>query len=125
MRIDYKISFTLSPFRYLKDNDEQLIGDTGGVVENPGTRYSKPIVRCQVVATPAAITTNGETLTINKTGIITIDSDRMIVYKTENGVNTAITQFTSGRLPMLSPGTNLIQGTNTGNISVVGNWRCY
>lgn len=126
MRIDFKIPMTLSPFKYLTHNDEIYLADSGGIVENPGTRYSKPIIRVQIVAAPATITTNTEPLTINATGQITIDSERMIVYKTEAGVNTAITQYTRGKLPMLSPGTNVITASEgAGNVSVIGNWRCY
>ena len=90
------------------------------------TRYSKPIIRCTISAAPATITTNGETLTINQTGQITIDSDRMLVYKTVSGVNTAITQFTSGKLPMFAVGQNLVAvSSGVSNVTVVGNWRCY
>ena len=125
MRIDYKISMTLSPFRYLSANNEFSLPNDG-VIENEGTRYSKPIIRMNVTGTPATLTTNGETLTINQTGIITVDSDRMLVYKTVNGENTAITQYTQGKLPMFAVGTNLVQvSQNINSVTVVGNWRCY
>lgn len=125
MRIDYRISMTLSPFRYLKNNDEFVLPDSG-VIENPGTRYSKPIIRCTVSSAPSTINCNGDVMTINTTGQITIDSDRMLIYKTVNGVNTAITQYTDGNLPMFSVGTNLITcSAGVSNVSVVGNWRCY
>lgn len=126
MRIDYRIPMVLSPFRYMTHNPEIDLADGGGLVENEGTRYSKPIITCQVLSTPATLTTNGEVLTINITGDITIDSERMLVYKTENGVKTACTQYTQGKLPMLSVGTNLIQGSNNmGNIYCKVNGRCY
>lgn len=125
MRIDYKINMTLSPFRYVTNNSEFPLPQDG-VIENAGTRYSKPIVRMQVTNAPATITTNGAVLTINTTGQITIDSDRMLVYRTVNGVNEAITQYTQGALPMLSVGTNLMTvSSGISNVSIVGNWRCY
>lgn len=125
MRIDFKINMTLSPFRYLKDNDEFALPNDG-IITNPGTRYSKPIVRCVIASSPATITTNFETLTISQTGVITIDSDRMLVYKTVNNTNTAITQYTIGKLPMLSPGTNIMSvSSNVSDVTIVGNWRCY
>lgn len=125
-RADYKIRLTLSPFRYHKENEE-IVVPAGGVIVNPGTRYSKPIFRAVLNAEGGSVLTcNGVGLTIFDTGAITVDSERMIVYKTVNGINTAITQKTVGMLPMLSPGQNLIQWSNgISNLSVVGNWRDY
>lgn len=128
MRIDYKVGFTLSPFRYLKNNDEFAFPNDG-VITNPGTRYSKPIVRLTKSGSDeATITTNGVQFKIaaSQTGLITIDSDRMLVYKTVSNVNTAITQYTTGNLPMLSPGQNQMQvSNNVTGVTIVGNWRCY
>lgn len=124
-RSDYKIRMTLAPFRYHKENDE-IIVPAGGIVTNPGTRYSKPIFRCTVASVGSKLTCNGVELTINQVGAITIDSERMLIYKTVSGVNTAITQYTVGQLPMLSVGQNLIEWTSgISNLSVVGNWRDY
>lgn len=123
--IIYNISFVCDPWKYIDDNDEFVLPNDG-VIANPGTRYSKPIIRMNVTGTPATITTNGEVLTITTTGLITIDSERMLVYKTVNGENTAITQYTQGKLPMFAVGTNLVQvSSNINSVTVVGNWRCY
>lgn len=123
--ITYSMQFVCDPWKYLDDNPEAVLPQDG-VIVNPGTRYSKPIIRCTISSAPATITTNGETLTINQTGQITIDSDRMLIYKTVGGVNTAITQYTSGKLPMLSPGQNIMQvSSNITGVTIVGNWRCY
>lgn len=123
--ITYAIQFVCDPWKYLDDNPETAL-PIGGVIENPGTRYSKPVIRCTASSSPATITTNGETLTINAVGLITIDSDRMLVYKTDNGQNIAITQYTQGKLPMLAPGTNLVSvSANVSNVTYTGNWRCY
>jgi phage-related protein len=123
--ITYQIQFVCDPWKYISANNEFVLPNDG-VIENEGTRFSKPIIRMNVTGTPATITTNGEVLTITTTGLITIDSDRMIVYKTVNGENTAITQYTQGKLPMFAVGTNLVQvSTNINSVTVVGNWRCY
>lgn len=123
--ITYSMQFVCDPWKYRDDNPEFVLPNDG-VFVNPGTRYSKPIIRCTINAAPATITTNGETLTINQTGQITIDSERMLIYKTVSGVNTAITQFTSGKLPMFSVGQNQITvSSGVSNVTVVGNWRCY
>lgn len=123
--ITYSMQFVCDPWKYLDSNDEFVLPQ-GGVIVNHGTRYSKPIIRCTISAAPATITTNGETLTINQTGQITIDSERMLVYKTVGNVNTAVTQYTLGKLPMFSVGQNQITvSSGVSNVTVVGNWRCY
>lgn len=124
-RADFRIRMTLAPFRYHKENAEIVVPQSG-VITNPGTRYSKPIFKCTVSASGSKLTCNGSELQINDTGAITIDSARMLIYKTVSGVNTAITQKTVGQLPMLSVGTNAITWTEgISNLSCVGNWRDY
>ncbi len=123
--ITYQLQFVCDPWKYLDENPETVL-PVGGVIKNPGTRYSKPIIRCTISSVPATITTNGETLTINQTGQITIDSERMLVYKTVGNVNTAVTQYTIGKLPMFSVGQNQVVVSNgVSNVTVIGNWRCY
>lgn len=123
--ITYQITFMLEPWKYHDENPE-IIVPAGGIVTNPGTRYSKPVFRCTVATVGSKLTCNGVELTINQTGAITIDSERMLIYKTISGVNTAITQYTVGQLPMLSVGQNAIQWTGgISNLSCIGNWRDY
>lgn len=124
--ITYQITFMLDPWKYYDDNPE-IIVPASGIITNPGTRYSKPVIRANLTAEAGSVLTcNGVGLTIFDTGAITVDSERMIVYKTVNGVNTAITQKTVGMLPMLSPGQNLVQlSVGQETLSCIGNWRDY
>jgi len=125
MRIDYKISMTLSPFRYHTANDEFALPNDG-VITNPGTRYSKPIIKFTADG-GGVITTNGEAFTVAyESGLITVDSDRMLCYKTVDGENISIMEKTVGKLPMFSAGTNAVQvSAGISNCTVIGNWRCY
>ncbi|MCR4759851.1 MAG: hypothetical protein K5705_06235 [Oscillospiraceae bacterium] len=128
-RADFRIRLTLAPFRYHKSNDEIALPQ-GGVIVSPGTRYSKPVIRLQKTGSDqATVTTNGQQLKIfgAVSGALTIDSDRMLVYKTNHGgVNTAVTQYTDGPLPMLAPGNNQITvSSNISSVGIVGNWRNY
>lgn len=125
MRIDYKIAMTLSPFRYMKENPEFPLPQDG-IITNTGTRYSKPIFKFTVTGSGAVITTNGQRLMIDENGLITIDSNRMIVYKTVDGENISIMDKTTGKMPMFSVGTNLVTTMgNVSNFTIIGNWRCY
>lgn len=123
--ITYQIQFVCDPWKYLDDNDEFVLPQDG-IVTNPGTRYSKPVLRFSANG-GAYITTNGELLTIvGESGLITVDSNRMLIYKTENATNISIMEKTSGRLPMLSVGTNIIQvSAHVSSCTITGNWRCY
>lgn len=123
--ITYQIQFVCDPWKYLDDNDEFVLPQDG-IVTNPGTRYSKPVLRFSA-NNGAYITTNGELLTIvGESGLITVDSNRMLIYKTENATNISIMEKTSGRLPMLSVGTNIIQvSAHVSSCTITGNWRCY
>lgn len=124
MRIDYKISMTLSPFRYIVDNAEFPLPQDGVIVNN-GTRYSKPILKFTANG-GAYITTNGDTLTITDSGLITVDSNRMLIYKTVNNENTSIMEKTSGKLPLFGVGNNVVQvSAHVSGCTVIGNWRCY
>ena len=125
MRIDYKINMTLSPFRYLTHNEEFALPQDG-IVANPGTRYSKPVIRFTANG-GGVITTNGEELTIaNESGLITVDSNRMLIYKTVGEQNTSIMEKTVGKLPMFGAGDNAVQvSSSISGITITGNWRCY
>lgn len=127
MRIDYKISMTLSPFRYHTSNDEFALPNDG-VITNTGTRYSKPIIKFAMTPQDATITTNGVPLVISQaaSATVTIDSNRMLIYKTVDNENISIMEHTEGKLPLFSVGTNLVTvSSNVSNVTVIGNWRCY
>lgn len=125
MRIDYKINMTLSPFRYLTHNEEFALPQDE-IVTNPGTRYSKPIIKFTADG-GGTITTNGVELAIqNESGLITVDSNRMLIYKTVGGENISIMEKTVGKLPMFGVGDNAVQVSSTiTGVTITGNWRCY
>lgn len=126
--ITYQIQFVCDPWKYADDNSEFVLPD-GGIVVNSYTRYSKPIIKFSMTPQTASITTNGETLSITDGGgstLVTIDSNRMLVYKTVNSQNISIMDHTVGKLPMLAVGNNVIQvSENVSSVTIIGNWRCY
>lgn len=128
-RIEFAITFICEPFKYYIVNPETDINPQHAVVENPGTRYSRPIYK---ITHPhngnVILSVNGQALTINyqASSPIFIDTSRMIAYDSD-GVNQ--TKYTSGTYPFLSSGNNLVSAVNSGGytvtLAVTGNWRDY
>ncbi len=124
--IIYTISLELAPFKYHLSNAEQTV--TGGTIENPGTRYSRPIYKIIGRAagnTTTKLTVNGQQLTLSEltdaSTTIYIDTERMLIY---DQANTNLMPKSSGILPFLAPGVNTASVT-AGTLSITGNWRSY
>lgn len=102
------IPITLSPFKYSLDNPEMEL-ENGKHIHNYGSIYSRPIWTLYNVQSPVVLEVNGERLTINAEGgeTVVIDTERMVVY---SGV-TVILDKTTGNLPFLNIGDNLISWT--------------
>ena len=122
-RIDYVLTLTLAPFRYVVTNP-QITLSSGDDIINEHTRYSKP--EFEITGTDdITLTVNGsefavEGLTLNQT--IIIDSTRHITYSG----STLLTGQTSGKYPLLNVGGNTISWTgNVSSIKYKGNWRDY
>ena len=122
-RIDYVLTLTLAPFRYLVENPQITLEADEDII-NEHSRYSKP--EFEITGTDdISLVVNGseftvEGLTLSQT--IIIDSVRHITYSG----STLLTGQTSGKYPLLNVGGNTISWT--GNISSVkykGNWRDY
>lgn len=126
--ITYRITFALSPFAYFVDNPEITIDNEHRQIENPGTRYSRPVYKVNHSTTAVTnLSVNGQVLQINPAASnpIWIDCERMIAYDS-NGVNQ--TQYTTGVFPFLSSGANLLSAhveTTLYEMTVIGNWRDY
>lgn len=119
-KIKFTVQFVCAPFKYHTGNPEIVVD--GSTIENPGTRYSRPIYKL-THSGGCSLTVNGETLAIaaGAASPIYIDSQRMFAY---NGNGENQTKYTTGNFPFLQPGLNTISTTGTA-LSVTGNWRDY
>ena len=117
-RINYVLSLTLKPFRYLLSN-EWITLAKGDTVKNTGTWMAKPLIELTNADGDIKITVNG--VDYNITGLTPsndpltpaktyIDSSRFIIY---NDNNMLITGKDSGKLPLLDVGNNVITWTGT------------
>lgn len=123
-RADYTVTFTLAPFKYKVANSEITVSGEETMVENTGTRYSKPTITANVTG-EATIAVNGVEFGIstNESTNITIDCERLITY---DGSGNLLVNATSGLYPMLPVGQNIIAlSGNIDNVKLLKNERCY
>lgn len=126
--LSYRITFALSPFAYFLDNPTYTMNAQNARLDNPGTRYSRPLYEINhSTSADSKLSVNGVELTISKDAAnpIFIDCERMIAY---NGDHENQTIFTSGQFPFLQAGKNLmsvISGSTIYEFYVQGNWRDY
>lgn len=120
-RINYRVAFTLKPFRYGLDNDwiELSSGDT---VENVGTWYSKPVIELTGTEGSFTLTCNDvEYKLTNLLATVNVDSSRFIVY---DGSNRLLIGHDEGKFPFLNVGDNTISWTGTATrVRIKTNWR--
>lgn len=119
----YSISFRCAPFKYFTDNEYTAFN--GGTIENPGTRFCRPVYHITGTQT-VTLTVNGTSFTV--TGAegtdIYIDSERMLCYRMNGTTAVNILPKTSGQFPFLQPGTNNVS-ISAGTMTVKLNARCY
>lgn len=122
-RIDYTLTLTVAPFRYVDDN-EWISLVAGDDIYNDHTRYSKPLFEIKGTGN-ITLTVNGSTFTINglnSNQTVYIDSQRHITYSG----STLITGKTDGKYPLLNIGRNSVSWTGTvATVRFKGNWRDY
>lgn len=124
-RIDYVLTLSLAPFRYVVDEyNPQVILSAGDDIINEHSRYSKP--EFEITGSgDITLTVNGSDFTITGLGLgqtVTIDSVRHVTYSS----NTLLTGKTSGKYPLLNVGGNTVSWSgNVSSVKYKGNWRDY
>lgn len=123
-RIDYVLTLTLAPFRYVTDNEWIDITATKAqsTIYNLHSRYSKPTI--QITGT-GAIEVLCQDVSFQVTGLdtnqtVVIDSTRQITYSGSN----LWTYKTEGSYPLLNVGTNILSFIGTiSEVLIKMNWR--
>lgn len=112
----FDIPFTLSPFRYLLNDEEIILSANPAYVSNAGNVHSLPMYKMTGCSGDVSITANGVQLTITDAPAdIYIDTASETVYTINAGVKENILSKTSGKLwnMALNPGTNEIAWSGT------------
>lgn len=112
----FDIPFTLSPFRYLLNDEEIILSANPAYISNAGNIYSLPLYKMTGCSGDVSITVNGVQFTITDAPAdIYIDTASETVYTINAGVKENILSKTSGKLwnMALNPGTNEIAWSGT------------
>lgn len=114
------IVFEIQPFFWLDSGKDTTTMTTSGALTNPGNLPSKPVIT--IVGNgniTFSVGANSYSLTDVATSI-TIDSERLIVYRATSNQGRKLT----GGFPEFVPGDNSISWTgNVTRLEIVGNWR--
>jgi len=116
---EFSLSFTCSPFRYVR-NVAMIPRTASGSVANPGTVYSLP--RITVFGTGSrTLTINGKPIILNiLSGNLVIDSE----LKTCHFGNVAQNNRMNGDFPVFNVGNNTVTlGTGITRIEIEPRWR--
>lgn len=113
-------TFICDPYQYQEAG--QIAQEPEEVLLNPYAT-AKPIFYITGEGV-CALTVNGTTLTANVGQNLTVDTDRMVAYRTDKTIqNTAINAGTDYTRLWLQPGKNEIEITNGFALKIAPNWR--
>ncbi len=116
---DFDVLIICSPGVYLKDGIKEYA--PAAVQENPYSEC-RPIYKLTGEGM-CTLKVNGKAMTANVGQNLTIDTDRMIAYRTDGTMqNTAVSGDYDGLY--LIPGHNAISVTDGFGLKVIPNWRC-
>lgn len=113
----YTLSFVISPFRYLTDDEAISSRNAAFTVENTGNVFCRPVYTIYAQGDISISTVDPEGNELEKleifgvNGECMIDSERLVVYKDKELLRT------SGKIPLLQVGVNRFR--TTGNIESV------
>jgi phage-related protein len=113
------VVFEIQPFFWLDSGKDAITMTAAGAVTNPGKLPSKPVIK---IIGNGDITLNVGANTYQLAGVneyLTIDSERMIVYKEHINQGKKLV----GGFPTLNPGSNNISWSGSvTQVEIKGNW---
>jgi len=116
------IPLTLSPFRYLLNDEEIILSANPAYISNAGNVHSLPLYKMTGCSGDVSLAVNGVQLTITDAPAdIYIDTASETVYTINAGAKENMLSKTSGEFwnLALNPGTNVIAwGGTVGSVSV-------
>lgn len=116
------LMFSISPFKY-EATPEVITLTSSGVIINPGTRFSLPIITVYGAGT---VTINGYSLTVSATAgenFVIVNSEIQECYY---DLTTSRNDKVSGLFPIIDPGECAVTlGAGITRIDIDGNWRWF
>lgn len=110
-----QVNFIVEPFRRKLSELNPIPIPNGMIIHNDGAVAAKPIIRIEGEGA-VALTVNGETIKVNVSKHLTIDSERQLCYRDDRTYqNTNL----SGKYPMLEKGENKITWSTGGTVNKI------
>ena len=116
----FTVNFRCKPFLYLKDSPAFTLTKSTGIIVNPGSVYSEPVVTVKGTG-DITIMLNGEILELTDIhGAITMDSELREAYSGNESANSHM----DGEFPRLLAGYNAYSWDgDVSSIEIRPNWR--
>ena len=116
----FTVNFRCKPFLYLHDSSPFTLTDSIGIIANPGTVYSEPIITVNGTG-DVTIMINGEILELTDlSGSITMDSELREAYSGNESANSHM----DGEFIRLLAGNNAYSWDgDVTSIQITPNWR--
>lgn len=123
---EFTATFDCEPFRYQSTPVQPIELPVSGLIENPGTVASAPLIRIDGDG-DCTLTIGRNTLVFNDiTGHIYVDCDAKIAYTGEGTTESPFvlaTQHVTGEWISIEPGSNTVSCTSGKKATVTPRWR--
>lgn len=115
----FTVKFTCTPYEFLRTGKTAIEPDANGIVRNPGD-LSRPIYLISGDG-DCTLTVNGNSMKAVVTDNLTIDTEKMLSYRTDGTMqNTAVTG--DYEQLFLLEGVNKVQLTKGFNLKIIPKW---
>ncbi|HHX70325.1 MAG: distal tail protein Dit [Miniphocaeibacter sp.] len=121
---EFIIVFNCRPFKYASINNNIILNQSGTSIINPGSIYSKPIIRVTCNEDGEFKINENKIEIIDFTGTLIIDSELEEAFSYREGEISNASNNISGEFPKLDVGDNLISFSGgISKIEITPNWR--
>ena len=116
-----EVQFYCDPLKENLTEAPETITTSGSTVKNLGDVPARPLLQVTASGTTVEVAAGGNTLTITgatSSTVYYIDCDAQIIWHIESNETVLDTQLSSGKFPVLLPGSNSVTGNGWSSITV-------
>ena len=116
-----EVQFYCDPLKENLTEAPETITTSGSTVKNLGDVPARPLLAVTASGTTVEVAAGGNTLTITgatSSTVYYIDCDAQIIWHIESNETVVDTQLSSGKFPVLLPGSNSVTGSGWSSITV-------
>ena len=116
-----EVQFYCDPLKENLTEAPETITTSGSTVKNLGDVPARPLLAVTASGTTVVVAAGGNELTITgatSSTVYYIDCDAQIIWHIESNATVVDTQLSSGKFPVLLPGSNSVTGSGWSSITV-------